>query len=199
MRIPKTVSLCFILCAICLAATPDSESDDATRIIQTALQPSPIENNLRQLTDEIGGRVPGTPAMQRAIEWGTQMFKAAGADSVHTEDFEISNSWAEGATEMTVSASGTALDPGSKQTPKIEFRVRCVSIAWAPALAPVKHVPVVDVGEGTPDDFKKAGDISGKILLVCGLYGYARARHPLSAYQLLRRRNRPHSSGSAGA
>ncbi|MGA3351340.1 MAG: M20/M25/M40 family metallo-hydrolase [Candidatus Sulfotelmatobacter sp.] len=166
MRIPKTVSLCFILCAICLAATPDSESDDATRIIQTALQPSPIENNLRQLTDEIGGRVPGTPAMQRAIEWGTQMFKAAGADSVHTEDFEISNSWAEGATEMTVSASGTALDPGSKQTPKIEFRVRCVSIAWAPALAPVKHVPLVDVGEGTPDDFKKAGDISGKILLV---------------------------------
>ena len=25
--------------------------------------------------------------------------------------------------------------------------MRCVSIAWAPALAPVKHVPVVDVGE----------------------------------------------------
>ena len=31
---------------------------------------------------------------------------------------------------------------------KVEFRVRCVSIAWAPALAPVKHVPVVDVGSG---------------------------------------------------
>jgi Zn-dependent M28 family amino/carboxypeptidase len=46
------------------------------------------------------------------------------------------------------------------------FRVRAVSVAWAPALAPVKHVPVVDVGEGTDADFQKAGDISGKVLLV---------------------------------
>ena len=50
--------------------------------------------------------------------------------------------------------------------PKVEFRVRCVSIAWAPALASVKHVPVVDVGIGSPADFAKAGDISGKIVLV---------------------------------
>ena len=46
------------------------------------------------------------------------------------------------------------------------FRVRAVSVAWAPALALVKHVPVVDVGEGTDADFQKAGDISGKIALV---------------------------------
>ena len=87
-------------------------------------------------------------------------------DSVHTEAFTIPHSWAEGATEMSVSATGTALDPNLTQIPKIEFRVRCVSIAWAPALAPVKHVPVVDVGSGSSDEFKKAGDISGKIILV---------------------------------
>src|SRR5579862_3124431 len=46
------------------------------------------------------------------------------------------------------------------------FRVRAVSVAWAPALAPVKHVPVVDVGEGSDADFQKAGEIAGKILLV---------------------------------
>src|SRR5271165_5471150 len=162
----KAFCLCFILSTICLAATPPTENDNAARIIQAALQPSPIESNLRQLTDEVGGRVPGTPAMQRAVEWGLQMFKAAGADSVHTEAFTIPHSWAEGATEMTVSATGTALDPSLKQIPKVLFRVRCVSIAWAPALAPVKHVPVVDVGNGTADEFKKAGDISGKIVLV---------------------------------
>jgi hypothetical protein len=67
---------------------------------------------------------------------------------------------------MSVSATGTALDPNLTQIPKIEFRIRCVSIAWAPALAPVKHVPVVDVGSGSSDEFKKAGDISGKIILV---------------------------------
>jgi carboxypeptidase Q len=166
MRNLKVVWLFVTLTALCPAATPPNETDDAARIIQAALQPSPLESNLRRLTDEVGGRVPGTPAMQRAIDWGVQMFKAAGADEVRTEDFTIPFSWSEGATEMTVSATGTALDPKLTHIPKVEFRVRCVSIAWAPALAAVKHVPVVDVGSGTPANFAKAGDISGKIVLV---------------------------------
>src|SRR5258708_39031615 len=166
MRKPKSLGLCLVLSALCLAATPPAETDDAAHISQVALQPAPVESNLRHLTDEVGGRVPGTPAMQRAIDWGVHIFRAAGADSVHTEEFTIPHSWAEGTTEMTVSATGTALDPKLTQIPKVEFRVRCVSIAWAPALAPVKHVPVVDVGSGSPADFAKAGDISGKIVLV---------------------------------
>jgi hypothetical protein len=167
MRNLKLLSSCLILSALSLAATPrPAKDEDATLIIHSALQPSSLESNLRQLTDEVGGRVPGTPAMQRAIQWGVEKFKAAGADNVHTEEFTIPNSWAEGATEMTVSATGTALDPELTQIPKVEFRVRCVAIAWAPALTAAKHVPVVDVGNGTADSFKKAGDISGKIVLV---------------------------------
>jgi carboxypeptidase Q len=166
MRPVKIVCLCFILSCLSLAAPQPTDSGDNARIIQSALEPSPMEHDLRELTDEIGGRVPGTLAMQRAIDWGVQMFKVAGADSVHTEEFTIPHSWAEGATEMSVSATGTALDPKLTQIPSIHFRVRCVSIAWAPALAPVKHVPVVDVGNGSAAEFKKAGDISGKIVLV---------------------------------
>ena len=119
------------------------------------------------MTDEIGGRVPGTPAMQHAVAWGMQAFTAAGADSVHTEGFTIPFSWSEGATEMTATTAyqvdATKVGGGTVLS---SFRVRAVSVAWAPALAPVKHVPVVDVGEGTDADFKKAGDISGKIVLV---------------------------------
>jgi carboxypeptidase Q len=166
MSKPKILGLCIFLGALSVAATAPTESDDAARIIQAALQPSALESNLRHLTDEVGGRIPGTPAMQRAIDWGVQMFKAAGADSVHTEEFTIPNSWLEGATEMMVSATGTALDPKLTQIPKVEFRVRCVSIAWAPALAPVTHVPMIDVGKGTAAEFAKAGNISGKIILV---------------------------------
>src|SRR5712671_2034109 len=166
MRNLKAVWSCVVLSTICLAATPASDTDDASRIIQAALQPSSLESNLRHLTDEVGGRVPGTPAMQHAIAWGVQMFKTAGADNVHTEEFTIPHSWAEGATEMTISATGTALDPKLTQIPKVEFRVRCVSIAWAPALVPVQHVQMVDVGKGTPIEFANAGNISGKIVLV---------------------------------
>lgn len=165
MRNLKT--FCFlVLSALCIAATPATESDDSAQIIQTALQTSPIESNLRQLTDEVGGRVPGTPAMERAVEWGVQMFKAAGADRVHTEEFVIPHSWAEGATKMSVTGTRTAADSKLAQGPNVQFRVHCVSMAWAPALAATKHVPVVDVGEGSSEEFKKAGDISGKIVLV---------------------------------
>jgi len=166
MRRSQSLFVFLIVGSFSLAATPATDTDDANRIIQEALKPSSIESNLRHLTDEIGGRVPGTPAMQRAVDWGVQALKAAGADSVHTEDFTMPHSWSEGATEMTVNALGTALDPKLTQIPKVEFHVRAVSIAMGPALASTKHIPVLDVGEGTPADFKRAGDISGKLLLV---------------------------------
>jgi len=170
MRILKTwLFLCIfslVWLAPSLAATPAADTNAQNQVIQTALQPSALETNLRHLTDEIGGRVPGTIAMQHAVEWGVQAFTAEGADSVHAEGFTIPNSWSEGATEMTATTSyeiGAAKVGGTVLS---IFRVRAVSLAWAPALAPVKHVPMVDVGEGAEADFKKAGDISGKMVLV---------------------------------
>jgi carboxypeptidase Q len=123
------------------------------QLITEALKPSPLETNLEQLTDQIGGRIPGTPAMQQAVQWGVEAFKVAGADSVQTENFTIQTSWAEGATQMTI------VSPES-------FSVRAISLAWAPALAPQHKVRVVDVGAANADEFTKAGDISGTILLV---------------------------------
>ncbi len=129
--------------------------NDTDRLIAEALKPSSLETNLRRLTDEVGGRVPGTPAFQRAVDWGVATFKEAGADSVHTEEFTIQHGWSEGATEMTASLySG------------VTFPVRAVSVAWAPALAPSKHVSVVDVGDGSADAFTRVGDVAGRIVLV---------------------------------
>jgi carboxypeptidase Q len=161
LRIAKIL---FLACFFSFLAASDSDVD---RVIQAALQPSPLESNLHRLTDEIGGRVPGTPAMTHAVEWGVQAFTAAGADSVHTEGFTIPNSWAEGNTEMIATTSyevnPTRVGGGTVLS---AFRVRAVSVAWAPALASVKHVPLVDVGEGSEADFQKAGDVGGKLLLV---------------------------------
>ena len=127
--------------------------DAVDRTISEALKPSPLGPNLERLTDQIGGRVPGTPAMQKAVEWGIEAFKAAGADAVHTESFTIPRSWAEGATQMNVVAPE-------------KFPVRAISLAWAPALEAQHNVRVIDVGGGGPEDFARAGDISGAILLV---------------------------------
>lgn len=137
------------------AADRDSDRELTDRLIAEALKPSPLETNLRRLSDEIGGRVPGTPAFQRAADWGLAAFQEAGADSVHTEEFSIQHSWEEGATEMTASLySGTT------------FPVHAVSVAWAPALPAATHVPIVDVGEGSAAEFAKVGDVTGRIVLV---------------------------------
>src|SRR5512133_244155 len=111
----KTLRIPVLLVMACSVAVPSSAwpqaKSDADLLIQEALKPSPIEHNLRHLTDEIGGRVPGTPAMDRAVAWGVAGFKEAGADRVQTEEFKLPHSWAEGATVVTVSSIGTSTDP----------------------------------------------------------------------------------------
>jgi carboxypeptidase Q len=154
IRTPKLLGVT-LLSFVALATLASAADNDVDRLITEALKPSSLDTNLRRLTDEIGGRIPGTPAFQRAVDWGTVAFKEAGADNVHTEEFTIQNSWAEGATVMTASLySGTT------------FPVHAVSVAWAPALAEAKHVPIVDVGEGSAAEFAKVGDIAGRLVLV---------------------------------
>ncbi|HVO59827.1 MAG TPA: M20/M25/M40 family metallo-hydrolase [Terriglobales bacterium] len=128
-------------------------SSDSERIITEALKQSSLEANLRRLTDQVGGRVPGTPAMRHGVEWGLAAFTAVGGKNVHTEEFTVPHSWAEGATQMRVVAPE-------------QFTVHAISLGWAPALSPHAQVQIVDVGQGTPDDFAKAGRIAGAVLLV---------------------------------
>ena len=147
----RTIKLCVLvhiwLAAVVFAQTPSD------RIIAEALKPSSLNDNLEQLTDRIGGRVPGTPAMQKAVGWGVAAFQAAGADRVHTEEFTVRSSWAEGATAMSVVAPEA-------------FKIRAISLAWAPALAAHQRVPVIDVGQGSASDFGAAGNLAGAILLL---------------------------------
>src|ERR1700756_2288118 len=113
-----------------------------------------LEKNLRVLTDEIGGRVPGTPAMDRAEQWGVAAFKAAGGENVHLEPAPMAASWTEGNTQVDV------VSP-------VRFHVRAVSLTWtAPATSPADGLPVVDVGAGTNDDFQKATNLHRAIALV---------------------------------
>ncbi len=138
--------------ALLLVVMLGAASSAQDRVIEEALSTaSPLERNLQVLTDEIGGRITGTPQYAAAEQWAIKGFKEAGADSVTTEEFAIPQSWAEGATEISVEAP-------------VKFRVRGNSLAWAPPLKTTARV--VDVGEGSPADFAKAGDLTGAILLV---------------------------------
>jgi hypothetical protein len=127
----------------------------APAMIQSALGASPLAENLRYLTDTIGGRVTGSPAADRAAGWSVEAFRHAGVDEVHTEKFMIPIGWSEGHTQLEV------LSPEP-------FPVRLVSIGWSPP-SPDGGITsaVLDVGMGDAAGFVKAGDAAkGAILLI---------------------------------
>ncbi|HZQ92312.1 MAG TPA: M20/M25/M40 family metallo-hydrolase [Terriglobales bacterium] len=141
-----------LICTLLFLSAAALAQMPGERVIEEALKPSPLGENLRKLTDEVGGRVPGTPAFDGAIAWAREAFKAAGADSVTTEEFTMPQGWEEGATSLDVTAP-------------TRFHARAISIAWSSPLAKTR-ARVVDIGRGTPGDFAKAGDVSGTVVLV---------------------------------
>lgn len=127
----------------------------APSIIQSALGLSPLAENLRILTDVIGGRVTGSPAADKAIGFAVEALRNAGVDEVHTEKFTIPVGWSEGRTRLEI------LSPES-------FPVRLVSVGWSPP-TPAGGITadIVDVGIGDNAGFSKAASsLQGAIALV---------------------------------
>ncbi len=144
-------SSCFVLAAALLAQSVPGEVD---RLIGHILGPSPMEENLRRLTDEIGGRVPGTDGNRKGVAWAEEAFRKAGVDEVHREKFTMPASWSEGPTRLEI------ISP----TP---FTAHAISIAWSPALPSPVEASVVDLGEGTDADFARAGMAAkGAVILI---------------------------------
>jgi Iap family predicted aminopeptidase len=114
-----------------------------------------LEKNLRVLCDEIGGRLPGTPAMKRAVDWAVGAFRRAGLTRVHTESFPVPHSWAEGASRAEVLAP-------------VAFGVRVAAAGWS-AATPNGGIEaeVVLGGRGDEGEIPRLGErAKGKILLI---------------------------------
>jgi carboxypeptidase Q len=138
-----------------VCTTGKSCAEVAPLIVQSALGASPLEENLRYLTDVIGGRVTGSASADRAVGWAVEALRHTGVDEVLTEKFTIPVGWAEGLTRVEV------LVPES-------FRVRLVSTGWAPP-TPEGGITadIVDVDQGDDAGFAKAGDaVKDAIVLI---------------------------------
>ena len=137
-----------------LAASPPAERS-ADGLAAEALSPrSRLEENLRTLTDEIGGRVTGSAACERALGWGIEAFRKAGVDSVGLEEYPAPARW-----EGESATAGLVLPE--------KFSVRVVSFALAPSTPGTIEAPLLDVGEGRRADFERLGGAArGAIVLV---------------------------------
>ena len=130
------------------------DNDAAGSIIGRALSPSPLAEDLRHLTDDVGGRVSGTPAMQRAVGLALAAFRAAGV-AAHSEGYMQPLTWVEGKTHLELLGDAT-------------FPISLVSQGWSsPTPAGGIEAELVYVGDGTAEDFRQAaGRLRGSIVLV---------------------------------
>src|SRR5438270_10136034 len=136
------------------STTEMSCAEAAAKILPQVMGPSPMEENLRRLTDEVGGRITGSPEMAKAVEWAVAAFRAGGVD-VHTEKYTFPVTWSEGETRLDL------LGP-------VKSPVHLVAEGWSPATpAGGIEANLVDLGYGTDKDFARAGrSVKGAILLV---------------------------------
>jgi carboxypeptidase Q len=140
--------------SLAVCAPGKSCSEIAPQVIRSAEGLSPLAENLRYLTDTIGGRVSGSEAADKAVGWAVEAFRRAGVDEVGTEKFRIPVGWAEGRTRVEVLAP----EP---------FPVRLVSTGWSPA-TPAGGITgnIVDVGDGDEAGFAKAGDAANRAIVL---------------------------------
>jgi carboxypeptidase Q len=140
---------------------PPSPAEDGTlkplsAIAGEGMMESHAYDYLEELSDDIGGRVTGTPPAAKAIEWGIAKMKAIGLQNVHAERFQMSRGW------TRVSAEAEILLP-------VRHRMVGDSMGWVGSTpAGGVEADVVPVNMNRLDDEMKgnATNWAGKILLI---------------------------------
>lgn len=135
--------------AICvftsIAAAAQSTEAYIDHLIGALLGDTPLIEDLRQLTDEIGGRPEGTDANHRSVQWAVEKFRQAGVP-VRKEPFVIKKGWLE-------------RDARAEVRGDVRFSV---SVAAMPYSAPTPEsglvAPLRDGGRGTEEDFTRLGE-----------------------------------------
>lgn len=130
-------------------------ADLAPIMTRSALGPSPLEENLRYLSNSIGGRISGSMGADNASGWAVEALRHAGIDEVHTEKFTIPAGWTPAPAHVEILG-------------ETNLSLKAVSAGWSPP-TPEGGITanVVDVALGDAAGFAKAGSaVRGGIVLV---------------------------------
>ena len=130
------------ICAISFSG-PAFADDDIGKLVGAMLGDTPILSDLEYLTDQIGGRVTGSPPNLAAIAWALQTFEQAQVSATR-ESFEMPMQWQ----ELAVSA---------RITGDISYEAATIAKPFSTG-ADELQAPLVDAGLGSAEDFARLGD-----------------------------------------
>ena len=144
----------FILISFTFIWVLSAQNSEIDKLVKGLLGNTPIEEDLKELCDVIGGRPTGSIANILSIDWGLEKFQKAGV-SVSKEAFTMPGLWLEN--ESSAKISGVA-----------EFDPRVVALTFSKGTHRTGlRGNLVDGGHGTMDDFSRLGDnAKGNFVLV---------------------------------
>jgi hypothetical protein len=133
-----------LACLFILLRTLFAQEPDVHRLVGAMFGDTPLVEDLRELTDEIGGRATGSEANLKSVEWALTKFKEAGVEA-RKEGFLMPALWYERFASAKIEGAvnfspAVACMPFSTGTP-------ATGIAAA----------LIDGGFGAENDFKKLG------------------------------------------
>jgi carboxypeptidase Q len=136
--------------------------EPASLLFARLLGPTEIVADFAALTDTIGGRPTGSPALDRAVDWGLARFRAAGLENVHTEEYVAPRLWLPGP------ESGEVTEPRAPWLPAERAALHVAGLAFSsPTPAAGLEAEVADVGSGDAAGFAAAGArVRGRWILV---------------------------------
>jgi hypothetical protein len=97
-----------------------SDPTQTLRRISASVMQGEATELLRQLTDDIGARLAGSPAYERAAQWAAVKLRDAGLTNVRLEEFTMPNGWQRGPARARVVAPAVR-------------RLQVGSVGWGPS------------------------------------------------------------------
>jgi carboxypeptidase Q len=153
-RLVGTLTALLIGLALVSAQPNPDLTQTLGRISASVMQGESIEL-LRQLTDDIGARLAGSPAYERAAQWAVEKFREAGLTNVRFEEFTMPNGWQRG------SARARIVAPVSRP-------LRIASVGWGPSTPPGGvRGDLILISDVSPDALRsQSAQLRNRIVLV---------------------------------
>ncbi len=143
------------------SSEPAGPAQDGTLQALTAIAGQGMMNDhayqmLEELSDDVGGRVTGSPQAAKAVEWGIAKMKALGLQNVHAEKWQLSRGW------TRITAEAELLEP-------IHHQLTIDSMGWVGSTPPggvEADVVPVNINQLDQEMKENASRWAGKVLIV---------------------------------